>query len=93
MLRFDVLMRCVGHGCHLSVDGMANAQWLLSRLSHEFVFKNSSVIRQEAESSKYGFDITCIPPMSSSRLESLLRRIPSLNVTSESKVNKHSMEA
>lgn len=84
MKSFQVWIHPSGAGCQVRVEGIENTRWLLSRLSRDFVFKNSTSIKAESTGSIHRFDITCIPPMSESRLAALLGRIPSVQLMTNS---------
>ncbi len=62
MTQFDVSIQPTGKGCCVKVDGIGNARWLLSRLSHEFSFRGADVIRQTKDSSICSFNVTYVPP-------------------------------
>ena len=48
---FHVWLRPLGGDCRVRVDGMSNAQWLLTRLRQSFVFKDSEAIHEDQDSS------------------------------------------
>jgi hypothetical protein len=54
---------------------MQNAQWLLSRLGHGFVFKTAEPMNEEVDSS-CSFRVAYGPRMSRRGLETLLAGIP-----------------
>lgn len=86
MKTFQVWLHPFGAGCNVRIEGIENTRWLLSRLSRDFVFKNSTSIKAELTGSIHSFDITCVPPMSQSRLTALLGRIPSVQLMTDSRV-------
>ena len=64
----------------LRVDGLENANWLLSQLSRSFVFKTCEPLRDLLNSSVYTFSVADNSQMSGSQLQKLLGGISELRV-------------
>jgi hypothetical protein len=73
---FHVWIRPLGDTCRVRVAGAQNAQWLLSRLGHGFVFKTAEPMNEEMDSSCCTFRVAYSPQMSRRGLETMLARIP-----------------
>jgi len=76
MNSFRVWIRPLGETCRIRVEGIRNAQWLLSRLGHGFVFKTAEPISEEADSSYCSFRLAYSARMPRGGLERLLAGIP-----------------
>jgi len=76
MNAFHVWIRPLGNACRVRVAGMQNAQWLLARLGHFFVFKMAEPMNEEADSSCCTFRVQYSSQMSRRGLERLLAGIP-----------------
>jgi hypothetical protein len=76
MNSFRVWIRPLGGTCRVRVEGIRNAQWLLARLGHGFVFKTAEPISEEADSSCCSFCVAYSSQMSRRGLEKLLGGIP-----------------
>lgn len=73
---FHVLLRPIQGDCRVRVDGIANARWLLGRLSHSFIFKNSEPIRGETDSNYCTFGVSSTSQVSQAALVRILAKIP-----------------
>ena len=80
MNAFRVWIRPLGGNCRLRVDGIGNAQWLLNRLGHSFVFKTADPINKEEGSSYCTFRVAYSSKMSRRGLERLLAAIPEVKL-------------
>lgn len=69
--------------CCVRVNGYENAMWLLSRLSHSFVFKNVQPMKGEGESAIVSFEVDYRPWLTLPKLESLLKGIPHVRILAE----------
>ena len=74
--RFRVGLRDLGFHCRVRVDGLANTQWLLQRLSQSFVFKTSQPVCEESGSSCCTFHVAYAFQMSSQSLGRILAGMP-----------------
>lgn len=73
---FHVWLQPVRGDCRVRVDGIANAHWLLGRLSHSFVFKNSEPIRGETDSNCCTFGVSSTSQVTPTALVRLLGKMP-----------------
>ena len=76
MNAFHVWVRPLGDTCRVRVDGVKNAQWLLSQLGRSFVFKTAEPMNEEADSTYCTFRMAYSSQMSRRGLERLLAGIP-----------------
>lgn len=83
MTPFRVWIRYLGPSCRVRVDGLANTHWLLRRLTQSFVFKSAEPLAVADNSSIYNFCVPYTPPLTRSRLESLLAAIPEVQLMPE----------
>lgn len=83
MVPFRVWICPSGDVCQFRVDGIKNADWLLSRLSREFVFKTREPIREESGSSRCSFQVPYGRSLPHARLERLLASIPPVQLMME----------
>jgi len=67
----------------LCVDGLANTNWLLARLSDSFVFKTCEPLR-DLSNSAYAFRVAYNSQLSGRRLEKLLGGISEVKLIVES---------
>jgi hypothetical protein len=77
---FSVWIRPLGYMCRVRVDGIRNAEWLVNRLGHCFVFKTSDPVKQEEGSSHCTFRVMYSSQVSLRRLERVLATIPEVNL-------------
>jgi hypothetical protein len=82
MNTFRVWLQPTGNLCRVRVDGMQNACWLLTRLSHSFVFKTLEPIRQEQSSSICAFQVLC-RDSTRAGLKTLLESIPPVQLMAD----------
>jgi hypothetical protein len=68
----------------LRVDGLANTNWLLTRLSDCFVFKTCEPLRDISNTSAYTFLVAYNSQLSGRALEKLLRGISEVKLIVES---------
>lgn len=80
MNAFHVWVRPLGANCRVRVHGIGNAQWLLNRLGHSFVFKTADPINEEEGSSCCSFRVAYNSQMSPRWLERLLAAIPEVTL-------------
>jgi hypothetical protein len=73
----------LGDFCRVRVDGVENAHWLLTRLSHDFVFKTFEPIREISGSSCCTFQVPYNPPLSHAKLERLLAATPPVQLMTQ----------
>jgi hypothetical protein len=59
---------------------MVNTNWLLTRLSHSFVFKTSEQVREDGDTSCCTFRVAYSSQMPRPALEQLLASIPEVKV-------------
>lgn len=81
---FSVWIGSFADSFHVRVDGIRNAQWLLARLSRDFVFKTIKPIREETGSPCCHFDVAYNPRLSPAKFERLLSSIPPVRLLMES---------
>lgn len=65
---------------HVQVDTRQNAIWLLSRLSHCFVFKSADDLQHPADGVACSFEVPAQPWLPFSRLKELLAGIPRVSL-------------
>ena len=81
MSPFQVWLRPLGGDCRVRVDGMRNAQWLLTRLSQSFVFKTSEAMHEDhVSASGCTFRIAYSSQVPRRAFERLLASIPEVTV-------------
>jgi hypothetical protein len=73
---FHVWSRPVGDFCHVRVDSLENARWLLLRLSQSFVFKTFEPFGEEEGSTVCTFQVPYNPPLSRATFDNMLAAIP-----------------
>ena len=83
MDEFQVSIRSSSESCHVWVDGVENARWLLRQLSESFVFQTCEGVTQHLDSSFCDFRVPYNWPLSRTRFENLLRAIPVVNLILE----------
>jgi len=83
MNAFRVWIRPLGSNCRVRVDGTSNAQWLLNRLGHSFVFKTADPMNEEEGSSCCTFRVAYNSQMSRRGLERLLAAIPEVKLMTD----------
>lgn len=83
MNTFRVWIRPLYNVCRVRVDGMKNAMWLLTRLSHSFVFKSSEPIEDDEGASCSTFHVPYNSQMSHFQFERLLAGIPQVQLMSD----------
>lgn len=62
------------------VDGIENAKWLLTQLSHSFVFRSAEPIRVEEGSSLCTFRVPYDSNLTVARFNKLLAAIPGISL-------------
>ncbi|MDD4267798.1 MAG: hypothetical protein GXY25_18625 [Pirellulaceae bacterium] len=77
---FNVWVSPKGRDCRVSVEGIKNADWLLHRLSHSFVFKTSESLDEDSRSSLCTFSVLYNFQMTQNSLERLLTAIPEVRL-------------
>ena len=80
MQSFRVWLQAAGPRHQITVEKISDANWLLSRLSRDFVFKNSTPVRVDDLTGNCRFEISSLPPISLSAIKSVLARIPTVNL-------------
>ena len=83
MNAFRVWVRPLGSNCRVRVDGIRNAQWLLNRLGHSFVFKTADPMNEEKGSSCCSFRVPYDFQTSRRGLDGLLAAIPEVKLMTE----------
>jgi hypothetical protein len=83
MKTFSVWLRPFGNVCRVRVDGLRNAQWLLNRLGHSFVFKTADPMNEEVGSPCCTFRVAYDSQMSPRGLRRLLATIPEVQLMAE----------
>lgn len=84
MQTFPVWLQAVGSRHQITVERISDAHWLLSRLSRDFVFKNSTPLRTDHLTGHCSFEIASLPPTSFSGIQTILKRIPTVFVVNGS---------
>ena len=77
---FRVWIGPLGGNCRVRVDGIRNAQWLLNRLGHSFVFKTADPMNEEGSSSYCTFRVAYDFQTSRRGLERLLAAMPEVKL-------------
>ena len=80
MNAFRVWIRSSESNCRVKVDGISNAQWLLNRLGHSYVFKTAAPISEEEGSSCCSFRVAYNSQTSRRGLARLLGAIPEVKL-------------
>ena len=80
MNAFRVWIRPSESNCRLRVDGISNAQWLLYRLGHSFIFKTAAPMNEEEGSSCCSFRVAYNSQASRRGLKKLLGAIPEVKL-------------
>ena len=83
MSTFRVWIRPLGGSSRVRVDGISNAQWLLNRLGHSFVFKTAAPMDEEHGSSCCSFHVAHGFQTSRRGLERTLTAIPDVKLMAE----------
>jgi hypothetical protein len=83
MNSFRVWIHPLLSDCRVKVDGIANARWLLTRLSQSFVFKTSEAIHDDEGASSSTFHLPYSSQTPRSVLERLMGAIPEVKLMSE----------
>jgi len=83
MNAFPVWIRPLRSNCRVRVDGIGNAQWLLNRLGHSFVFKTAQPMDEEDGSSCCSFHVAYSSQTSRRGIERLLAAIPEVKLMRE----------
>lgn len=83
MQQFAVWIRPVGSHYLVNVDGLENANWLLSQLSRHFVFRSAEPIRQDGDSSLCTFHVPYDSRLPLRQFRQLLTAIPEVRLASE----------
>lgn len=83
MNTFPVWLRASGNFCRVRVDGLKNAQWLINRLGHSFVFKTAEPLNEELGSSWCTFRVAYCSEISPRGIARLLAGIPEVNLMIE----------
>jgi hypothetical protein len=82
MTAFHVWLRPLQGASRLRVEGMANALWLLQRLSQSFYFKSSEPVHEVSDTS-CTFEVLFGCDTSSTALSKVLARIPEVRLLRE----------
>lgn len=77
---FKVWVQPMDHEYRVSVDGSANANWLVDRLSRAFVFKSALPIDQNARTSLCTFQIPYTSMLPFEMFRKLLLSIPEVTL-------------
>lgn len=80
MNAFRVWLRPLGDVCRVRVDSVANAKWLLNRLSQSAVVNTSGPIGKIDGTSNCSFEVPCDSTLSRSKFEKLLAAIPEVKL-------------
>lgn len=83
MNAFRVWIRPLGGNCRVRVDGVGNAEWLLDRLGHSFVFKTADPMNEEDGSSCCAFRVAYDVQTSRRGFERLLAAIPEVTLMTD----------
>lgn len=83
MKNFRVWTRSLGSSSRVRVEGSANTQWLIARLSQSFIFKSSEPVWEDASDACCTFQVPYNSLVSRSGLERLLGGIPEVNMMVE----------
>lgn len=77
---FRVWMRPMLGATSITVEGLDNARWLVTRLSNAFVFKSSEPIREEAGTRHSVFHVLQSSQTSTLTVQRLLAAIPEVRL-------------
>ena len=89
MNAFCVWVRPLENQHLVCVDGVENAKWLLTQLSHSFIFRSAEPIRLEEGSSLCTFRVPYNSNLTVTRFNKLLAAIPGISmVTAQSAIPK-----
>ena len=83
MKAFCVRLSRIDGASGLRVDGLENANWLLSRLSDVFVFKTSDPLFEVPNSPDFTFRVAHSSQLSGRKFEKLLAGITQVKLTFE----------
>ena len=83
MNAFQVWIRPMVRACRVRVEGIRNAQWLLTRLSESFVFKSSEPLHDDMLTACSSFQVQYSSQMSGLKFAKLLAAIPEVNLMLE----------
>lgn len=78
---FAVLIRDEGYACHLCVEGVDNARWVVDRLSELFAFRTSEPMLEGVRPTQRTFRVAYGSQLSHRKLASLLSAIPGVRLT------------
>jgi hypothetical protein len=81
---FQVCLTPLGATCKVRVDGISNANWLLSLLHQDFVFDSSEPVSDGGDSTSCTFNMTYSAQRCYRTFEKLLTAIPEVQWTSDS---------
>jgi hypothetical protein len=83
MNAFRVWIRPSGGNYRVRVDDIRNAQWLLNRLGHSFLFKTADPMNEEDGSSCCSFHVAYSSQTSRRGLARLLAAIPEVELMTD----------
>jgi hypothetical protein len=83
MHQFSVWVRLLGSHYLVNVEGLNNANWLLSQLSRQFVFRSAEPIREDRDSPFCTFHVPYDPRLPVRQFRQLLEAIPEVRLASE----------
>ncbi|MCE9545420.1 MAG: hypothetical protein K8T25_07875 [Planctomycetia bacterium] len=83
MTPIRVWVRSLGNASRVRVEGMANANLLLDRLGHSFIFKNSEPFEEDRTSSCFSFLVPYGSRLSRAIFEKALIAIPGVQLMAE----------
>jgi hypothetical protein len=83
MNRFQVWIHPLANACGVRVDSLANARWLLQRLSQSFVFKSSEPMNETDFSPGCSFRVAYSSQISQGTFLRLLAAIPEVQMSAE----------
>lgn len=83
MNAFSVWIRPLSSVCRVRVDGLRNAEWLLTRLSRSFVFKSAAPLDDDLATACANFQVPYSSQLSRSKFERLLAAIPEVKLILE----------
>lgn len=83
MTKFRVWVRSIGPGCRVRVDGIANANWLLGRLTQSNVMAPLEPLGVSPGAAICNFNVSYTPSLTLSGFESLLATIPEVCLMQE----------
>lgn len=86
MHQFAVWVRPMGSHYLVSVEGLENANWLLTQLSRDFIFRNAEPITQDSDSAHCTFHVPYDGRLPVHHFRRVLAAIPEVRLAPEVQV-------